>query len=521
MYDLIIKNGSLIDGTGGAAFAADLAISGGKIARIAPQIDEDAVRVIDAAGLTVTPGFIDSHSHADSAILTFPDQVEKIEQGITTSIAGQCGGTNAPISRDVDPATAGEIGGCGKRTDVYRTMGSFLRIAQAVPQGANIATMVGHRALRRAVMGNEYRAPTADELAQMQALLCEGIEAGAMGVSFGLIYPPSCYAQTDELIALAQTAAGCGGMVTAHIRNEGDRLFEAVEEFLTVLRASGARGVLSHHKAVGRKNWGKITESLAMLDAAAAEGIEVWCDVYPYCASSTSISTRFVPKELHAEGNAGIVRLLSDPEARSRLKAQAMARWGDNMDWILITQCRNHREYEGLRMPEIAARHGKDVYETVYDLIRDSGNQCNGCYFLMCEDDVETVLAHPRAMIGTDSGVAGRNTTYHPRLRGTFPRVLGRYVRERGVTSLPEMIRKMTGLPTEVYGLRGKGRLAEGYDADICVFDAETIIDRADYDACHLRAEGLTAVILGGEVVVEDAVYNGRRMGGVLLRGRS
>ena len=519
MYDMIIKNGKIVDGSGMPAYLADIAIRDGKIARIGKGlVGGESTKIIDAKGLTVTPGFIDSHSHSDRAVLTFPDQIEKIEQGITTSIAGQCGGSPAPMSRDENPNSTETIGDYGRRVEILRTMGSFLHVAKDVPQGANIAILVGHGNLRKAVMGMENRVPTAEELEKMKSLLREGLEAGALGLSFGLIYPPSCYAETDELIELAKVAGEYHAIIAAHIRNESEALIKSVDEFIRVIRESGTRGVISHHKAANRENWGKVNTTLRLIDEACADGVDLFCDVYPYIASSTSLSSRFIPKECCTGGNAGIVKLLSDPVERQKIKERNIRVRGWDQSSVLITVCSAYRQYEGKRLNEIAELHGKDVHETALDLICHSKNNVSACYFSMCEADAETVLAYPRAMIATDSGVRGAMNCYHPRLRGTFPRVLGRYVRERGVTSLPEMIRKMTSMPAAVYELRGKGLLREGFDADIVIFDAERIIDRAEFVDCHKHAEGLNYVLLGGEVVVENAVYQGKRNGRVLLR---
>ena len=517
MYDLIIKNGNIIDGTGKDGYISDIAIDGGKIKCIGKNLD-GAKQTIDASGLTVTPGFIDSHSHSDHSILTFPDQKEKIEQGITTSIGGQCGGSPAPISRDITPEKAEDVAGFGKNTDVYKTMGSFLDIAKDVPLGANITQFVGHGNLRKAVMGMENRKPTDEELEKMKALLREGMDAGAHGASFGLIYPPSCYAKTPELIEIAKVVAEYGGIVAAHIRNEGYKVIESVAEFIEIIRQSGARGVISHHKSARKPNWGKVNTTLKMIDAANAEGLDIYCDVYPYIASNTSASATFIPKELHTGGADGIVKLLSDPKERAKIKETELAIHGLDLSWVLVAQCVSHPEYCGMFLNDIAKQQGKDQLETIFDLIMDSRNSCSCCYFTMREEDMEAVLAHPRAMVGTDSNVARNLTFYHPRLRGTFPRVLGRYVRERKVTSLPEMIRKMTSLPAHVYKLASKGQICEGFDADLCIFDADKIIDRADYTDPHARAEGLNYVILGGEVVVENAVHNGKRAGRVILK---
>lgn len=496
MYDLIIKNGSIIDGTGSPSYQADIAIQDGKIVRISKGI-ESGKNVIDARGLTVTPGFIDSHSHSDRSILTFPDQIEKIEQGITTSIAGQCGSSPAPRKRD---------------TQIY-TMSNFLNDARNVPQGSNIAVFAGHSTIRSAVMGMENRVPTEEELDQMKSLLREAMEHGALGVSFGLIYPPSCYAQTPELIALAKVVAQYHGLVAAHVRQEGDFLIKSTAEFIKILKEAGVRGIHSHFKSMGKENWGKVQHALRMLDQANEEGTEIYCDVYPYSASCTSLGVRFVPKEYHS---LGLNKVLTDSSTRQQIKEWNLNYWGEDLSWVMVTQCSAYPQYERMMVPDIAKLHGKDGYETIFDMVM-SGT-CQGCFFMMCEEDIENVLAYPRAMICTDAGVAGTNTSYHPRLRGSFPRVLGRYVRERNVTTLPEMIRKMTAMPATVYGLHSKGLLKEGFDADLCIFDANKIMDHAGFTDCHKRAEGLNYVILSGQVVVTDAVYNGIKAGKLILR---
>ena len=508
MYDIIIRHATVVDGTGAPAYRADVALKNGKIARIAPEINEPGA-VIDAAGLTLTPGFIDSHSHSDEMLLTHPDQIEKIEQGITVTVGGQCGGSLAPSKKTIS---------FNGDENVCRTMGALLTATRDWPLGTNLATFVGHRSLRLAVMGPDNRDPEPHEMQQMLDLLTDALEHGAMGISFGLIYAPSCYAQTEELVEFAKVCAQHGALVAAHIRDERSKVVEATAEFIDILRRSGARGVLSHHKAANQDNWGKVRTTLQMVDDAIAEGVDIFLDAYPYTASHTSLATTLVPKEYHARGAQGLVEVLSDPAQRQAIREADQKRFHDDRNWILVVKCAAYPEYIGLRLPEIAEKRGTDVYDAAFDIIRDSENVCSACFFTMCEDDVEYVLKHPRVMIGTDAAVAGNAAAYHPRLRGTFPRVLGRYVRERNVTALEEMIRKMPSLPATVYGLHGKGRIAEGYDADLCIFDADKIIDRAEYAACHNRAEGLNYVLMNGEIVVENAVYNGKRRGKVLLR---
>ena len=499
MFDLLIQNGMVLDGTGSPALRADVAVKDGKIVRIARGIRGEAAQVIDATGLVVTPGFIDSHSHSDQLILEEPEMREKWEQGITTAICGQCGGSVAPISCDV--TTPSPIGNYGTNLEICRTMGTFLRTISNVPQGIHSKMLVGHGSLRAAVMGNENRAPTAEELERMKELLREALEAGAIGMSMGLIYTPGCYAKTDEVIELAKIVGEYHGVLSSHLRNEGDFLVRSVEEFLKIVRESGARGVISHHKAMKKENWGKVHHTLRMIDEANAAGMEVYCDTYPYTASSTSLSARFIPKQYRSAEMGGLSVVLASPELRREIRAIDVEEYGEDLSWALVSHCSLHPEYEGLHIPEIAALRGQsDPYETVFDLLQE--RDCSACYFLMCEEDVETVLAHPRTMICTDSAVRHGELVYHPRLRGTFPRVLGRYVRERHVTTLPEMIRKMTSLPAAVYDLRGKGLVREGFDADLCIFNPDTILDHADYATCHDHAEGFNSVIVSHDSTI-------------------
>ena len=317
---------------------------------------------------------------------------------------------------------------------------------------------------------------------------------------------------------MAKVLAEYNCILAAHIRNEGDKLIKAVEEFITAVKCSGVKGVISHHKSCFFENWGKVHHTLAMIDKVNGEGYDLYCDVYPYTASHTNLSAYIVPKEYHADN--GVCRNLSDPETYRTIKQIDTEKRGSDLSWILVVQCTNHPEVLGKTIAEIAQMWNMDQHDAAYKLLLDSQNSCQCCFFSMCEADVETVMKHPRAMICTDSGVARDNTHYHPRLKATFPRVLGEYVRNRKVVPLPEMIRKMTSMPASVYGLSKKGLIREGMDADICIFDADKIIDKATYENCNQRCEGLDYVILGGKVVVENAVFNGEMNGKVILSDR-
>lgn len=502
MYDIIIKNGKIIDGTGSPSFRSDIGIKDGKIARIARDL-EGADTVIDATGLTVTPGFIDSHSHSDRTVFSYPDQIEKIEQGITLSVTGQCGSSSAPEDRD------------SKKEGSFETMADWLKAASTVPQGSSSVSFVGHGNLRGAVLGMEARKPTAEELEKMKQHLRCAMENGAIGMSIGLYYTPGCYAELSEVCELAKVVREYDGVISSHIRSEGNDLVKSMEEYLEVVRQSGVRAVVSHHKSAFRENWGKVNHTLAMIDDINAEGYDVYCDVYPYTASHTSLSSRFVPEEFHADGR--ILEHLENPDTRQKIKEINLKKDKGDLSWVLITSCREHPEYCGKRIPEIAAEMGCDSYEAVFRLIVMSKNVCNACYFVMCEQDVETVMKHPRAMICTDSSVAKDSKTFHPRVKGTFPRVLGEYVRCRKTMSLPEMIRKITSMPASVYGLSRKGLLRVGMDADICIFDADKIKDTSTYENCTGSNQGINYVILNGKIAVKDSTYLGERYGKVLL----
>lgn len=493
MYDILIQNGHVIDGTGSPAIKAQVAVKDGKIVKIARQICGEAQTVIDAAGKVITPGFIDSHSHSDSQFSSNPLQTEKIEQGITTSVAGQCGGS-------VCSANAAE----------------FLDNAKGASLGANMALLIGHGSIRRAVFGTENRAPTPDELEKMKDMMRAAMEHGALGVSFGLIYTPGCYAQTDELIEIAKVVGQYHGIAAIHLRSEGDTLTQAVSEFISIVRHSGVRGVISHHKATQPKNWGKVHTTLQMLEDANAEGLELYGDVYPYAASSTTFSSPFIPAAAKSGGTEALLRRMDDPQTVAEWKTLFYNKYTDTQ-WVMVTRCPGYPEYEGLRVPEIAEKMGVDEFTAAMEIIRLTKNGASAVFFSMCEEDVETVIAHPRMMICTDSGVTtAKSTMYHPRLRGSFPRALSRYVREKGVVSLPEMIRKMTAMPCAVYGLKSKGLVWEGFDADLCIFDPETILDRADFSNPHLHAEGLDYVIVGGKIAAVNATATGE-LGGTLL----
>lgn len=495
MYDILIQNGRILDGTGSPAMAAQVAIQDGKIVKIARKISGEAATVIDAKGMVITPGFIDSHSHSDKQFFSCPLQTDKIEQGITTSIAGQCGGSV-----------------CGKNA------AEFLDNARSAKLGANMAMLIGHGTLRKAVLGMEDREPTRQELEQMKAMLREAMEHGALGVSFGMIYAPGCFAETPELIEIAKVAGEYHGIAAIHLRSESAELIRAVDEFITIVRRSGVRGVVSHHKASGlQENWGKVHTTMRMIQRANEEGLEVYMDVYPYTATSTAYSSILMPNAWRAGGKEELLKRINDPVQVEQLRKLYYSKYTD-FGFVQVTSCPGAPEYNGLRVPQIATLRGQDEFTAALDVVRISGDTAKACFFTVCEEDVEAVIANPRAMICTDGGVDIQNNSFHPRVKGSFPRALARYVREKGVVSLPEMIRKMTAMPAAVYGLKTKGLVWEGFDADLCIFDPETILDHADFQDPTQRCEGLAYVIVGGKISAINAEATGQLGGRMLFR---
>lgn len=502
----------MIDGTGKPAYSADIGVSNGKIVSIGTNLKEASL-VIDVSGLTVTPGFIDSHSHADNKILDYPEQKEKLEQGVTTSVAGQCGGSVAPINKKLTENKKDQFTKFGRRGDICETMGSFIDILSDKPIGANLLCFVGHGTVRRAVLGDEGREATASELKQMEKYLCDAFEHGAAGLSFGLFYAPGCFATTQEAIAVAKVAKRYGKPISAHIRSESDKLIEAVQEFIEIVRCSGACGVLSHHKATQTRNWGKIDITLKMINDAVNEGLDIYCDVYPYCASSTKLSQAFVPFDWRAGGTMKLIDKLSDPFLVSQIKKDYLSKFGSNYSWIQINRYSNAPEFEGKTLDVLAELLSLDPFDAAMKLIIDSKDDCTACFFSVNEQDLMKVIGYERTMICTDSGMAGESKKFHPRMVASFPRAIGVYCRQKSVVSLEEMIRKMTSLPAFVYGIENKGCIKVGYDADICIFDANTIVDKADFVNCDQRAEGLHYVIVNGQIVATDSVYNGKMEG--------
>ena len=511
----------MIDGTGAPRRVADVAVEDGRIGAIRREIRWSGPhRAIDATGLAIAPGFIDIHSHSDEAMFVDPALESALHQGVTTVVCGNCGGASAPVLG----LAASELERDLARYGLERTWTSFGEYAAAVERNGvsiNVCSLVGHGTLRMCVMGAEAREARAGELAAMKALLASALEEGAIGMSTGLIYPPSAYGTTDEIAALGAVVREHGGLYASHIRNESDRLLEAVAEGIEIGKRSGVRVQLSHHKASGQRNWGKVRGSTALIEKARNAGVDVTADQYPYTSSSTGLAVT-IPNWVHEGGPLVMCARLGDPAVRARIRDEYVET-GRNWDRIVIARAAKHAEWSGRSVAELAA--GRDPFEWTCDALVEHDGAIDIVHHSMSEEDVRFVMAKEWVAVGSDSRA---NAPYgplsfgkpHPRSYGTFPRVLGRYARDERVVGLEDAVRKMTSLPAQRLRLRDRGVLREGSAADVVVFDPERVADAATYDDPHRYPIGIPLVIVNGEIALETGATTPARAGRFLRLGR-
>ncbi len=527
MLDLLIKNASVIDGTGKQAFSADVAVVAKRIEKISQDIEQESRRTIDASGLTLAPGFIDPHTHSDLTLLVEPRAESKIRQGVTTEIIGNCGDSPAPLigaAKHEARAAAQDIG-----VDVsWTTMAEYREKLREKGTAVHVVPLVGHNTIRGGVLGYDDVQPTPEQQSEMEKRVEQAMEQGACGMSTGLFYPPGFYAKTEEVIGLAKVVTNHGGIYASHIRSETNHLLEAVSEAVEIGDRAGIRVQISHIKLEGYRNWGDVDQLVTMLEDAASKGLRLGCDQYPYDAGVSWLAY-ILPYWAQAGGGKAVGERLADPAVRVQLKKDWQANrdeWenrGGMRDWsdLMITDCPPRPDVQGKTIVEIAADWEKDPLETAFDLIVISEGQVECVCFGQLEENVRRLLSHPLVVVASDGealapyGVLSKSKP-HPRCYGTFPRVLGHYVREEKVLSLEEAVHKMTLMTAERFGLEDRGVIREGAWADLVLFDDLTIADTATYTAPHQYPEGIPYVIVNGEVVIDQGEHSGALPGKVL-----
>ncbi|MFH1022383.1 MAG: D-aminoacylase [Planctomycetota bacterium] len=527
-YDLLIQHGRVIDGTGAPGVAADVGVRGGRIAAVGPRLEGRAGRVIDAGGRVVAPGFIDMHSHSDFSVTSAPEAANKVRQGVTTEVVGNCGFSPAPVRSRTLELLKEYSGFMGSRLSWdWQSLGEFYERVRERGCAMNLVPLVGHGTVRTAVMGFDNRPPAAAELLEMQRLVGEAMEDGAFGISTGLIYAPGFYGETAELAALAGVVRDGGGMYATHLRGEGSALETAMAEALRIGEEARVPVQISHIKASGRENWGKMTRALQMIDEARARGLDVTADIYPYIASSTTMTSLFPAWTLEG-GIERFVTRLTDPATRRRIVDEVQGgreRWSQSngslrWDEIVVSSCQEQKAFEGKTVAEMAAATGRDPACAMMDLLVAEKGKVEVILFKMSEENVALGIAHPQVMIGSDSlaRAAGRGGKPHPRGYGTFPRVLGKYARRERRITLEDGVRKMTSMAAAKLGLADRGVLAAGKAADITIFDAATVGDRATFADPEQFPEGIDYVMVNGRIVVEHGVQHPVLPGRVLKK---
>jgi N-acyl-D-amino-acid deacylase len=504
-WDVLIRGGTVLDGTGRPGLRADVAITGDRIVELSPRpLDEErAARVIDATGKVVSPGFVDAHTHLDP-LLRIPSAESHVRQGVTTALGGPDGSSPWPLDE-------------------------YLAEAAALGLGMNVGFLVGHNTVRQAVLGLQDRAPNGRELERMKEMVALGMDHGAWGISTGLKYLPGAFAELDEIVALSQVAARRGGFYTSHLREEGLGLIESVAEALEIGRRAEIPVVLTHHKVVGQPMWGASARTLAMVDSARAAGTDAMMDQYPYTASHSGI-TILIPAWAMEGGTDQLLARMDDPALADSVLAGiefniVNDRGGNDLRRVQFSSVSWDRSLEGHTLHDWAVRDGLEPTPAsgarlVIEAVRRGG--ANAIYHAMSEDDVEAIMAHPQTMIASDGRLVELGDGHpHPRWYGTFPRVLGRYARDEGVITLEQAVRKMTALPAARIGLRDRGQIRQGWYADIVVFDPETVVDRATFEDPHRYPDGIEWVLVNGQIAVESGEFRDVRAGAVLKRGRN
>jgi N-acyl-D-amino-acid deacylase len=528
VFDLLLRGGSIFDGTGGPPFTADVGITGDAIAALGAISPEQGRRVLDVTDLSVAPGFVDIHSHSDRSIVVHPTADSRVRQGITTEITGNCGSSAAPLAGENAEEVRRWMGGEDELRPDWTDVASYGARLEREKISVNQALLLGQGTIRQAVAGNDDRPLTSDEMTEVLRLVEEGLDQGAWGMSTGLEYTPGRYTPTDEIVAMARLVARRGGLYASHIRNEEATLLESVAEAIAIGRRSGARVEVSHLKAAGRVNWDKQGPAIALIEAARREGVGVLADAYPYGAYSTGLTILFQNWALEGD-TAALMARLADPATRERIRREVAVRVPQEpggYDLIVISSVKTpgNQALVGKNMLQVAETWSVDADEAVVRLIQQESGQVSYVGHAMSAENVDRVLSHPLVMIGSDGyavAPTGRAVLDrpHPRSYGAYARVLQHYVRERKVLDLAGAVRKMTSMPADQAGLRDRGRVAKGLKADLVVFDPTGVTESSTFENPQRYPTGIPHVVVNGVLVVEAGAHTGARPGRMLRRG--
>jgi N-acyl-D-amino-acid deacylase len=526
MFDLLIQDGTIVDGTGSARQKADIGIIDGRIEAIGNLTGADAGQILSAQNLVVAPGFIDVHSHADYVLPVLPTADSKVHQGVTFEMVGNCGASPSPLSSQFRQAAIDNtlLGGGMPIPWDWDTFESYFNRLRKTGTSVNVGALVGQGAIRTMVMGMSAAEPSVEQLDAMKAEVRKCMQAGAFGISSGLIYPPNVYAKTAEIIELATVVAEFGGIYTTHVRGEANTVLEAVDEAIQIGRSAGISVEISHLKAQLRPNWPKMAQLIKNIQTARDEGLDVNADMYPYNASNTTL-TALLPDWAHVGGRAQLFKRLQNDSDRAKifqvLHAVSVADNPSYWNRVKISFCTARPDYEGFSIQEIADQRGETPEDTVMNVLLEVNGNAEMVQFLMSEENVELGLQSKHVMIGTDGEgrVAEGPLSIgkpHPRNYGTFPRVLGYYARQQELFSLEEAIRKMTGLPAQKFGLQDRGLLKPGNWADLVVFDPNQVIDKSTFTQPHQYPVGINHVLVNGQFVILDGIHTGALPGQVV-----
>lgn len=526
-FDLVVRNGIILDGTGGPEWRADLGLVGDTITAIGSIDPGRGSRVLDASGLHVSPGFIDIHSHSDGTIFAYPKAESRAHQGITTEVTGQCGSSAAPLEGvDADKRRAYLEEETGA-TVGWTNVASYFDTLEQIGFSVNQAFLLGHGTLRQNVAGLENRLLNETELATVVRSVEEGMDSGAFGLSTGLEYTPGTFTPTEEIVTLARVVARRGGFYASHIRDETSGLLGAVQEAIQIGWEAGLPVQISHLKAAGRSNWPKQRAALNLIESARRDGVQVMADAYPYTAYSTSL-TIFLPTWALEGGWDQLGKRLNNPVDRARIRSEVVSSvaedpGGFGLIVITSTKTEKNQQFVGMSVEDIADAWGVEPVDAALKLVMEEEGVVSMIGHGMSSSNVEMVLSHPLVMIGSDgasiapTGKAAE-TRPHPRLYGTCPRVLSHYVRDRGIFDLPTAVRKMTATPADQAGISDRGRIARGKKADLVVFNSADVKDEATFEDPHRYPSGIEYVIVNGQLVIENGQHTGARPGRLLRK---